>query len=349
MKSIAYKRTENGIEQINNDFNNLNENSPETALMAVYEDLFNKIDKGSMVLMNVRTKEYKESLIDSLQSVMAKTLEDKGYLKAKDMNHFLRKCLLNRFLDNYRMETRYNVFKNDNLDLIIDDKENGITKEFIKTCLIEIKNILNDNDYKIFKLYHIKGFKIQDIVNKLDSSIGNIHRAITRISNKIDHLKISYLYDIRYTSYNSQKKKRQHKRKVMTKKEYRDLCGIGYRVAIDDYQEQKPFNPEPIDSNKIPFNPIQSCYHEVVIDKRIMTQIADTGTLDKDSQFLRNVYTNSYLPIPDKPKYSFKEYRRKKYLRLYLRNIRIGIAKENTRELFKGHKSYLYDDGIQGK
>lgn len=349
MKSIAYKKTENGIEKIDNDFNNLNNNSPESVLLAVYEHLFNKIDKGSNVLMNVKTSEYKDSLIDNLQSVMVKILAEKSYLQAKDMNSFLRKCLFNSFLNSIDRETRYNIFKTDNLDLIIDSKENGITKDYINECLIEIKNILSDSEYKIFRLYHVKGYTLKEIEVKLEIAYGTLVNRIRLIGNKIDKLKISYLYENRYLAYNTGKKKRQHKRKVMTRKEYQELCGITFKVAIEDYQEQKEFNPEPIDSNKIPFTSIQSCYHEVVIDKRIQTQIADIGTLDRDSQFLRNTYSNSNLTYSQTKSYSAKNYRMKKYQRIYNRNLKKGIAETKPIELFPGHKSYLYDDGIQGK
>ena len=63
-------------------------------------------------------------------------------------------------------------------------------------------------------------------------------------------------------------------------------------------------------------------------------------------EFVSGVYANSQLPIPEN-KIGYKEYRRKRHIRKYVRGLKRVKKEDITFELFDGHKSYLYKDGIQ--
>jgi predicted DNA-binding protein YlxM (UPF0122 family) len=232
---------------------------------------------------------------------MVKVLADKSYLDIRDMNVFLRKCLMNRFLDMVKTESRHNIFKTDNLELIVENKESGITENYINQCIMEIKNILTETEYKIFRLYHIKGYTIKEIENKIDMSHGAIYNLIQKVNNRIDKLKIAYLYENRYLAYDSHKKKRQHKRKVLTRKEIIEKSGVPHRISQEVYADsQVVVNQESIPFNKCLSYPTKQYYK---VSSNDSNQIADMGLNSGKTEYLIDsmTYGNAkILPLTSK-------------------------------------------------
>jgi predicted DNA-binding protein YlxM (UPF0122 family) len=302
MKTDTYKRIDGKVEKLN-DFNNL-ENSHEAVLMAEYQDLFDKITNGSKVVNFVKTNEFKESLQDVLQDVVTVILQDGKYLEipVNEIKIFLKGCFIKRVINKIDMETRYNIFKRDNLELIIDNKESGITQEYISACLVEIKNLLSKSQYELFFMYHVEGYSMEAIALQLNSNKMDVSRKLKSIGNKIENLKIAYLYENRYLAYTSHKKKRQHKRKVLTKQEVIDLSGMPYQISREVYFESKEVKEvkEVIPFNKCLSYPTKQYYKVTGEDKN---QIADMGcNSKKDFYFITNLVMGhcKVLPLTDK-------------------------------------------------
>jgi RNA polymerase sigma factor (sigma-70 family) len=298
MKTDTYKRIDGKVEKLN-DFNNL-ENSHEAVLMAEYQDLFDKITNGSKVVNFIKTREFKDSLQDVLQEVTTKVLQDGKFLEIpiSEIKIFLKGCFIKKVISRLDSETRYNIFKRDNLDLIIEDKESGITQEYISECLIAIKNLLSESQYKLFSLYHIKGYTMEEIALQLSTNKMEISRKIKSISIKIEDLKISYLYENRYLAYTSHKKKRQHKRKVLSRKEIIELSGMPYQMSIEVYQESKEVKEvkEVIPFNKCMSYPTKQYYKVTGEDKN---QIADMGSnCKKDFYLISNLVLGNCKLLP---------------------------------------------------
>ena len=340
MKTSTYKKTDKGIEKISNDFDKLEVNDNQTVLLSKYQTLFNKIDKGSKVLSFVRTSENKDSLMDCLQNVMVKILAEKNLNDIDDISKYFNKMFSDRYKDYIRVESRYDIFKTDNLEHVIESKESGITKEYINQCLIEIKAILSISEYNLFKLYHIKGYKQKEIAIKLNTNDFNINRQIKALNNKLDNLKIAYLYDNRYVSHNTGKKKRSHKRSVLTQKQVIELSGKPYKIDKDNYQESIPLKSIPLDTSKLPYSKGHGM-KDIIIDKSSYMVIYNGNAIYQEKKIvIQNVYDKSIvLDIPVK-KYSAKEYRRKRYVRKYRRSLKVVQAYKNE-PLTNGYKCHL--------
>lgn len=344
MKTGTYKKTDKGIVEISNNNSTLEVKDDMAVLLDEYQTIFNLIDKGSNVISFVKTSEHQDSLLDSLQIAIAKLLNTKEYINHVNIRGLLRQALYNRTIDNIRHEGTYLTFREDYSEYC-QDSAYGVTKQYLNEMMLSVKEILTVSEYQIFKLYHVKDLTYQDIADKLDSNISDVYRQVKWINHKIagkdNPLNLKCLYDERYVAYQSQGKKRQHKRKVLTQKEIIELCDKPYKLALDKYKESEKFKPENIPANKaLQFPTIN--YFPV---KR-----NDFGLVNETKEEIEYVstlaYTGSYLPYEVKG-YSSKEYRRKRYVRQYQRTLPYG-DNPDTFELFKGHKSYLYSDGIQG-
>ena len=301
MKSATYKRENGKVIEIKSESSNLGNNDAEAVLLAKYEDLFNQIDKGSQVVSFIKTKEYKDSLIDILQNCMVKILSKNEYKTHVNPAYLLKKIFYDRCIDYLRTEQSYSIFKQDNLDLVVENRESGITENYIQQCITEIKNILSVTEYKIFTLYHVNGYTMQEMETKIDMSYGSINSMVNTVNNKIDKLKIAYLYNCRYATYNSQGKKRQHKRKVLTRKEIIELCGMPYKISIELYQSSQ------VESSKevIPHNKCLSygTKQYFKVSSNDTNQIADLGINAGKAEYLidSNTYGNAkVLPLTSK-------------------------------------------------
>ena len=328
MKSVTYKKTDKGIIEVNNsDFDN-NEIDNLSILMAEYEVLNKKIRYGSRVVNFVKTKEYKQSLEDSLQNVIMELLESKEYENHNNVRGLLRKAFYNRSIDSLRHESTYEIFKLD-FSEYCQNKNYGITKQFLDEMLLTIKEILTSEQYKIFKLYHIKGLTLKEIAKEFDTSFQVIDYQLKKIGNKIigdgnkyDGLKIACLVDGRYTSHNTGKKRRQHKRKQLTQKQIIKLSGKPYHLSIDDYQKPLPIKRDKLDLSKLPHTDKQNI-KEFKIDKSSYMVVASNNYIyNKQEVFVSNVYQESIV-LPCNNPYR-NNYRYKRACRIAARQYKYG-------------------------
>ena len=330
MKTGTYKRQNGKVVEIeinSNDNSNLVDNDPLTALLAEYQTIFNHIDKGSNVVNFVKTKEYKQGLLDCLQETIAKLIDSKEYENHVNIKGLLRKAFYNRTIDNLRYESTYLIFKQD-FSEYCQDMNYGVTKQYLNEMMLTVKQVLSEYEYKIFKLYHIKGFTIKDIAKQYDSSYSDIQRTIVNIGNKIvgtekrQGLKFSCLFDNRYVSHFSGKKKRQHKRKVLTKKEIIQKSSNVAHIDIENYSPMESIKPMTIPSNKALSYSTKGYFkrHKYGID------IISGNEIDKDIEYISTLtYGNSnaldYNPV-------FKNaYRHKRAIRQYNRNMKFALPK----------------------
>ena len=346
MKTATYKKTGKGIIKIEEkDFNNNFDSK--TVLLSEYQTLFNKICKGSNVLNFVKTSEYKEGLSDVLQDIMTNLIESREYenYDKKQIKNLLYQRLSDRVIDNFRKESTFDIFKNDYTEYV-EDASYGVTRQYLHEMLLEVKTRLTLSEYKIFELYHVKGYSSYQIAESLKTSQSDIARSIKKINDKIigtdkiDGLCFKTLFDTRYVAYNTGKKKRQHKRKVLTRKEIINLSGKVRHIDKESYIEPIKIEKESIPENKCLQYPTINYFKR---EKYNHSYISGT---DIQIEYISTlVYGKSTLPVEIKG-YSSKEYRRKRYVRKYTRNLKHGINLK-SHALFDGHKSYLYEDGIQ--
>jgi len=342
MKTDTYKKTDNGIEKIGNDFNKLNDNNPLTVLLAEYEDLFHKIQYGSNVTNFVRTKEYKEGLQDSLQWTMAEILESKVYEKHDNIPALLKTVFYKRTMNNMRNENTYKIFIED-FSEYVQSKNYGVTKEYLSEIMVEVKKALSVSQYEIFELYHLKDYSIEDIRDKRNMTFYSVQSQVRAINNKLDKLKVVHFFDTRYTSYNSPKKKRQHKRKVMTWKEYQELSGNTYQINEVDYIPTEKLitnnnGSKGYSTSKLPYSIAQS-RKDIALDHTVKTQICnEVEVMKQDKAFLTGIYSDSYLPY-EKPKHikqRMNKYQSKKFKRIYIRQHGIEKYREYmSRDVYK--------------
>lgn len=337
MKTGIYKKTDKGVVEISNNNSTLQVNSDEAVLLDVYQDLFDRIDKGSKVINFVKTKEYKDSLLDSLQNVIERLLESKEYIGHKNIKGLFKRAFYNRTIDLIRYESTYDIFRQD-FSEYCQDNDYGITKQYLNEMLIDIKSILSISEYQLFRLYHVKGFSTRKIAVKLEASQSDIARQIVNINNQIagekNILNFSALFDQRYVAHNSGKKKRQHKRKVLTQKEIIELSGKPYKLEVENYTEPKKNIPEFIPLNKVLQYPTKK-YFEVIRN--------DFGYINESKNEIDYVssltYNHSKIELPVKV-YSQVEYRRKRYIRQYQRTLKKG-QRYMEKPLVKGWKSHV--------
>ena len=349
MKTIAYKKTENGkVEKINP----VKVIDNETALLDKYETLFNKIDKGSPVLSFVRTKENQHGLMDCLQSVMVKILAEKNLEDIKDVSAYFNKMFSDRYKDQIRTESRYEIFKTDNLDHVIESRENGITQDYINECLTAIKGLLTVSEYKLFTLYHVKGYRQNEIAVKLDTYPMVINRKVKNLNNKLETLKINYLYENRYVAYQSQGKKRQHKRSVLTEKQIKELSGKTYHVAIENYQESKRLIPKGLDQSKLPYSKAHGL-KDIQLDKSSYMVIANGNfAYNEKVEIIQNVKQDSDI-IHNENKANYKlanNYRVKRVKRIRDRKIwsqhtkAMELNKVKDQKFWEVYNVYTFED-----
>ena len=110
MKTGTYKKVNGKVEKISNKVNKLEVKTDLDHLMLAYDGLFKLIDSGSNVVNFVKTREYKEGLLDSLQVVMVQLLENKKYIDHKNITGLLRKAFYDRTIDLIRYENTYEIF-----------------------------------------------------------------------------------------------------------------------------------------------------------------------------------------------------------------------------------------------
>ena len=346
MKTTCYKKTGNGIEKISNDFNKLESNSPETVLMDCYQHLFNLIDKGSNVLYFVKTSEYKESLKDILQDILIDLLQSKEYLDYQDnIKGLLDKRLSDRTKNNIRKEVTFDIFKQDFSDFVAEQTY-GVTKQYLFEMLLEIKSLLTKSEYEIFKAYHVKGYSMEKIANNLKTYKVDISRQIKLIGDKIigtnkrNGLCFKTLFDSRYIAYQSQGKKRQHKREVLTRKKVIELSGKAYNIDKSNYIPPIKESLLPLDFTKLPYTPKHGL-KDILIDKSSYHVIANGNFVyNKVNVVIQNVYQNSCTIDMPITVYNSKEYRRKREVRKYYRTLK-KFKVEKSFDLSLKHGRYL--------
>jgi hypothetical protein len=315
MKTACYKKTDNGIEKIENDFDKLNDNNPEAVLLKVYQDLFNKIDKGSNVVSFVRTSEYKDGLLDALQRTIEDTLRNKSYLKSDNIKgDFLHafycdsKNMLNEIIN-------FDLLKNAYSDLIIESRDYGVTDTYINEVVNLISKDLTDIGKRIFFSYYVKGLTIKEIAEDMGTDFSNIQRSLQGLAKHIHKFKVSYFYENRYVAYNSGKKKRQHIRLIDSNKkleaENKTLHGIPYHISVSDYEPQETYNGFTVPTNKLPWNDKQCSKHQTVIDKDTYQVIAcNRFAYDKSKRYADNVYSQSDMLYNGRAKEKKEHYER---------------------------------------
>jgi DNA-directed RNA polymerase specialized sigma24 family protein len=343
MKSVTYKKVDGKVVEIVINNNKLEDFNPEKFLMDCYSKLFNLITNGSNVTPFVKTKEYKESLQESLQDTLLKMLENKEYKNHSNIAGLLRKNFYNRTLNILRSETTYLIFKRDYSEYC-QDSSNGVTKQFMDEMLIAVKSLLLVSEYQLFKLYHIQGLTIEKIAVKINSTYGQVHRSIQWINTKIEKLNFSTCFDSRYTAHFSGKKKRQHKRKIMTHKEVIELSSKVDNIAIDDYSPASTLERYNLDLHKLPYNAKQGSYKDIMIDKSSYHTIANGNfTYNEVNHVIQNVYANSCII----PTFEVKEkrhiaYRRKRYARQYQNSLKkFKVYKKESLSLVLKNGKYL--------
>lgn len=304
MKSSTYKKVDGKVVEIGNNISNL-EKSPLDKLLAIYQDLFNRINNGSQVVNFTKSKEYKESLLDCLQNVMIKILEKNEYQDMENLKGYFKKCFYDRYIDNIRFESTYDIFRQD-FSEYCQNPDFGISKQYLDEMILSIQKILSISQFKIFKLYHIKGYTMQTIADKLNTYKVDISRQVTNINNRIagdkNILNFACIFDNRYVSHFSGKKKRQLKRKVLTHKEYIDLSSKPYNLDISDYNPPSDYIPESIPENKAMAYPTKQYYR---VKKENFSYC--NGNADKESYFFisnlvlgnakidKHIRTNEYI------------------------------------------------------
>jgi DNA-directed RNA polymerase specialized sigma24 family protein len=346
MKSSTYKKVDGKVIKIDNKNNKLEDFNPESFLMECYNKLFNLITSGSNVTPFVKTKEFKESLQESLQDTLLKMIENKEYENHSNIAGLLRKNFYNRTLDKLRSETTYEIFKRD-FSEYCQDSSYGVTKEFLNDMLIAVKTLLTISEYKLFKLYHIQGLTIEKITVKLDTNYSQVHRSIQWINSKIEKLNFNVCFDNRYVAHFSGKKKRQHKRKILTHKECIDLSGKINNIDTVDYTPTSTLERYNLDLHKLPYNSKQGGYKDITLDQSSYLQIASGGySYNANRVIIQNVYSDSgIMPTNEIKESRCKAYRRKRYARIYKRNLKVFKAKENKERNLKNGRylNYLND------
>lgn len=326
MKTATYKRTGKGIVEITNENNNL-----EDLFLMAYNQAYSDIKRGRYTFTL-------ENLQDAITAILERieTIELDGY---QAVYHYLISACSRREKTSIRQAMSLDLMKNIQCEYFIENS--GISDVYISEILLEIKRILTLSELEIFNLYHVEGYTQKEIAEKLDTYRIDILRKLDTINRKIENLKVSYFFDCMYVAYQSQKKKRQHKRKVLQHKDYIALSGSVIGINKTDYKEQKPLKLVNIPANKA----LQ--YPTINYFIREKNNTFDYYNAGKETEYVSTLtYTKSKLSVETRL-YSAKNYRLKKSARIYKRTLKIMRKEKETRELFKGHRSRLFKDGIQ--
>lgn len=318
MKTVAYKKTDKGIVKISNKTNSL-----EDMVLIAYNRLYKEISSKRYTFGH-------DSLQNAITAIWSRLEAIKG-LTQEEIYKYLVKACSNKEIDEIRQSIRYNLLKESNLDRI-ENIDSGITEVFIAEVMHNIKRVLTDREYQLFYLYHIKGLTQKEIAKKFDSYEMSIHRRLEVIGKKIDSLKVNYLFDTFYVSWQSHKKRR-----YCRYADYKEDSGLTYKIDKSKY--------EPIKKEPIKINP-NKCLQYPTKKYFEASPFVYMNDGRNNFEFVSGVYANSQLPIPEN-KIGYKEYRRKRHIRKYVRGLKRVKKEDITFELFDGHKSYLYKDGIQ--
>jgi transposase len=285
--------------------------------------------------------------MDSLQTVMAEILTINDYQNKPNIKGYLKKCFFNRVVDEIRHETTYEIFKKD-FSEYCQDSSHGVTKIYFNEMILNIKQVLLVSEFEIFKLYHVAGMSSEKIAKKLDYCQKTIINRVKTINDKIEDLHFKNCFDNRYVSHFSGKKKRQHKRKIMTKKEIIELSGMPYDIAIDDYSKQAELVRYNLDLEKLPYSQAHGI-KDIMIDKSSYHTIANGNFVyNQVNHVIQNVYSNScILPISEVKEKRHITYRKKRYARKYqnsLRKFKVDDKIDNSLTLKNGrYLQYLTD------
>ncbi len=240
INSNGYKRGENGeVEKINNI------NDLEQSFLNGYNKLISEIKNGRYTFTLINLQDAITAILGRLNEILEVSSDSDAY-------KYLVSACARREKYEIRQSISYDLMKNIQCEYFIDG--NGISETYIAEVLIEVKRVLNSKEYRLFSLYHIKGYTLIEVSETMKESKSKIHRQLEVIANKIDNLKIAYLYDNKYVNHNSGKKKRQHKRSQLSMAEIKDLAGISHKVAIEDYEPMtfKPVYPSKEQANYFP-------------------------------------------------------------------------------------------------
>lgn len=239
MKSSTYKKTADGIVKIDSNINKLELNKSDMFLKAYQQAILDVSNKRYTFTM--------ENLQDAITAILGR-LNDIEISEYKEIYHYLISACSKREKYSIRQSISFDLMKDIQCEYFIENS--GINQTYILEVINEIKKVLLISEYKVFNLYHVKGYTQKQIAVKLDSNQTDISRILETVLRKIENLKISYLYENRYIAYQSKKKKRQHKRKVLTQKEVIELCGEISKVKISDYKPSEKLQSNNIPSNK---------------------------------------------------------------------------------------------------
>jgi hypothetical protein len=300
--------------------------------------------------------------MDNLHDTMIRIIDmlNKGTLELKEDKplHYLKRACIVRWKEVEREKTRHNLLtEKNNSKKVIDNSRDGITLEFITETINSIKEVLTDFGYELFTWYHVDGLTIREIAKKIpDCKKSRIGYEITKMNNRIDELKISYLYDKRYLDYTN-KSKHNHistfERKQLAKlndKEYKkQFEGLCFKVDKSNYIPQEKTE---IDYTNLHHTyGVWTCQKQIKVENFGYTKSAENYTMYKKEGIIKNVYSESIVFDLPKP-ISWKElgnnryskslsvYRMKKYQRQY-----IGKSKRQKRidkyKMYLKHGRYL--------
>jgi DNA-directed RNA polymerase specialized sigma24 family protein len=129
---------------------------------------------------------------ECLQEVVTKILEDKT--EPENPEHYIRKAVSNMLKNRYKTEQRLDYGFADNGAIVGPD-----------TKLIDIKHalesVLDGRQLALVDMY-AQGHTLQEMADELEySNLMSCQRELKKAYNKIDKLKLSYLYDAKYASY----------------------------------------------------------------------------------------------------------------------------------------------------
>lgn len=172
---------------------------------------------------------------DSCQNVMEKIVANDFSIRYNKRYEYFKAAMNNDYRNRNRNEYQFDLLKQGNLELNVDNLEYGIPNQYVSELIEKICNLLDSKEMEIFKLYHIEGYTLKEIAAKSNSYDVAVLRIVKKINTKIFSLNSAYFVERRYETAQCHKKRDKVKYPDMKPSEPSEAI----QIEIDSYIPQE--------------------------------------------------------------------------------------------------------------